>query len=68
MARRLQRTTTTRKDSLLLDPVAATEEVHQVTANLRALLTTPSEKSAGRVLEERVERERQRASKILVGH
>lgn len=68
MARRLQRTTTTTKDALLLDPVSATEEVHRVAANLRALLTSPSGKSAGRALEERVERERQRASKILVGH
>jgi nucleoside 2-deoxyribosyltransferase len=68
MALRLQRATSTRKDSLLLDPVAATEEVHQVTANLRALLTSPSDKAAGTALEERVERERQRASKILTGH
>lgn len=53
---------------LLVDPIAATEQLHQAVTNLRTMLTSRSDEPGSRSLDALVERERQRATKILVGH
>jgi len=52
--------------SLLVDPVAATEAAHEAVSNLRSMLTRSSDIEGGRNLDEFVDRERRRASELIL--